>query len=128
MRARLISVKSIEARYVPVALLCLLLVAPLYAQSSNQVLGEVELVGATGVEKGSGVWIDGQYLGYLKELKGSKKILLLPGQHEVAVRQDGYQEFAQKIAVRPGEKQTIFVKMEKDAQFQLPRVFSDIKL
>ncbi len=103
-------------------------VSPLCAQSSNQVLGEVELVGATGVEKSSGVWIDGQYLGYLKELKGSKKILLLPGQHEVAVRQDGYQEFSQKIAVRPGEKQTIFVKMEKDTQFQLPKVFSDIKL
>ena len=49
-----------------------ILVAPIWAQSSNQVLGEVELVGATGVEKSSGVWIDGQYLGYLKELNGSK--------------------------------------------------------
>ncbi|HXF11714.1 MAG TPA: PEGA domain-containing protein [Terriglobales bacterium] len=95
---------------------------------ANQVLGEVELIGASKVENSSGVWIDGQYLGYLKELKGSKKILLLPGSHEVTVREDGYHEFSQKIDVRPGEKQTISVKLEKDPQFKLPTVFSDIKL
>src|SRR5579864_6396918 len=84
-----------------------------YAQS-NQVLGEIELTGASKVEQDSGVWVDGQYLGYLKELHGSKKILLLPGGHEITVRQDGYQDFTQKVTVRPGEKQTISVKMEKD--------------
>ena len=62
-----------------VLLLCMIVPfgANLRAQS-NEVLGEIELVGATKVEKTSGVWVDGQYLGYLKELKGSKKILLLP--------------------------------------------------
>lgn len=95
---------------------------------ANQILGEVELIGASKVENSSGVWVDGQYLGYLKELKGSKKILLLPGPHEVTVREDGYHEFTQKIEVRPGEKQTISVKLEKDTQFKLPTVFSDIKL
>jgi hypothetical protein len=48
-----------------------------YAQ--NKVLGELQLEGTSKVEKTSGVWIDGQYLGYVDELKGSKKILLLPG-------------------------------------------------
>jgi hypothetical protein len=48
--------------------------------------GEIELVGPSKVEKTSGVWVDGQYLGYLKELKGSTKILLLPGEHEIVVR------------------------------------------
>lgn len=94
----------------------------------NEVLGEVELTGATKVEKTSGVWVDGQYLGYLKELKGSKKILLLPGQHDVAVQQDGYQDFTEKITVRPGEKQTISVKMVNDPRFKMPSVFSEIKL
>jgi len=67
-----------------VLLLCMLVPfgAHLRAQS-NEVLGEIELVGATKVEKTSGVWVDGQYLGYLKELKGSKKILLCPGSHEL---------------------------------------------
>ncbi|HEV2717067.1 MAG TPA: PEGA domain-containing protein, partial [Terriglobales bacterium] len=95
---------------------------------SNEVLGEIELVGATKVEKTSGVWVDGQYLGYLKELKGSKKILLLPGQHEIVVRQDGYQDFTNNITVRPGERQTISVKMVKDLRFKMPSVFSEIKL
>jgi hypothetical protein len=63
--------------------------------AGNDVLGEIELLAASKVEKTSGVWIDGQYLGYLKELKGSKKILLLPGEHEV-VRQGGYKDFTQK--------------------------------
>jgi|SRR5579864_4566472 len=95
---------------------------------SNQILGDIELVGATKVEKTSGVWVDGQYLGYLKELKGSKKILLLPGEHQIVVRQDGYQDFTNNITVRPGEKQTISVKMLKDPRFKMPSVFSEIKL
>ena len=95
---------------------------------SNQVLGEVELLGESKVEKTSGVWVDGQYLGYLKELKGSKKILLLPGEHEIVVRQDGYRDFSDKINVLPGEKLTIAVRMVKDPRFQMPSVFSEIKL
>ena len=112
-----------------VLVVCMLVTfAEKFWAQSNEVLGEIELVGATKVEKTSGVWVDGQYLGYLKELKGSKKILLLPGQHEIVVRQDGYQDFTNKITVRPGEKQTISVKMVKDLRFKMPSVFSEIKL
>jgi hypothetical protein len=58
--------------------LCLLLGSiPSYAQ--NQVLGEVQFVSKTKVEKTSGVWIDGQYVGYVGELKDDKKVLLLSG-------------------------------------------------
>jgi PEGA domain-containing protein len=112
---------------VAIGCLLLLLAQTSFAQS-NQILGEIELVGPSKVEKTSGVWVDGQYLGYLKELKGSKKILLLPGEHEIVVRQDGYQDFTDKITVRPGEKQTISVRMEKDPRFKMPSVFSEIKL
>ena len=52
------------------------------AQNSD-VLGEVQFEGKTKVEETSGVWVDGQYVGYLKELKASKKVLLLPGQHTI---------------------------------------------
>jgi hypothetical protein len=48
-------------------LICLLVPS---ARSSlpqhNEVLGEVELIGAGKVENTSGVWVDGRYLGYLK--------------------------------------------------------------
>jgi hypothetical protein len=91
---------------------------PLYA--GNEVLGELHLKGASGVEKTSGVWVDGQYLGYLKELNGSKKILLLPGEHDVTVRQAGYRDFDQKVTMQPGEKQSLRVAMEKDPSVAYP--------
>ncbi len=114
------------AVWVVTLLSCLFFVASTHA--GNEVLGQVDLVGATKVERTSGVWIDGQYVGYLRELKGSKKILLLPGEHEITVRQGGYIDFVQKIIVRAGETQTLDVKMEKDARVQLPRITAEIKL
>jgi hypothetical protein len=86
----------------------------------NEVMGEVQFSGATKVEKQSGVWIDSQYVGYLKELKGSKKILLLPGEHDISVRQAGYENFDHKLIVEPGKIQTLSVRMEKDPKAQYP--------
>ncbi len=103
-----------------------MLVATLHA--GNDVLGEIELVGATKVERIAGVWIDGQYVGYLKELKGSKKILLLPGDHDIVVRQGGYKDFSQKVLVQPGMKQLVRVALEKDLRVQFPTVTAEIKL
>jgi hypothetical protein len=103
-----------------------LLIPALHA--GNDVLGEVELAGASKVENTSGVWIDGQYVGYLNELHGSKKILLLPGEHDITVRQGGYLDFVQKVSVRAGQKQSIDVKMEKDTRVELPKITSEIKL
>ncbi|HTU40445.1 MAG TPA: PEGA domain-containing protein [Candidatus Aquilonibacter sp.] len=91
-------------------------------------LGEVELVGASKVENTSGVWVDGQYVGYLGELKGSKKLLLLPGEHDITVRTGGYLDFNQKVLAKAGQKQTIEVKMEKDTRVALPRITAEIKL
>ena len=96
--------------------------------AGNDVLGELQLEAATKVEKTSGVWIDGQYLGYLEELKGSKKILLLPGEHKIAVRQNGYQDFTQDVVLHPGEKQLVTVKMVKDTRFVMPAVTAEIKI
>ena len=59
------------------------------SSQSSKVMGEVKFEGATKVERDSGVWIDGEYVGFLKELKGNKKVLLLPGEHQIAVRQSG---------------------------------------
>jgi hypothetical protein len=118
-------------RYFSIAFLFMLSLAAVFPASlraGNDVLGEIELTGATKVEKTSGVWVDGQYLGYLNELKGSKKILLLPGEHEIAVRQGGYLDFTQKVSLRGGEKQVVEVKMEKDTRVQLPQITAEIKL
>jgi hypothetical protein len=98
------------------------------ASAENKVLGELQLQGASKVERDSGVWIDGQYLGYLKELKGDKKILLLPGEHDIVVRQDGYEDFQTRVTLQPAEKQVVAVKMVKDLRFKMPSVFSEVKL
>jgi hypothetical protein len=97
-------------------------------QAGNDILGEIQLEGATKAERTSGVWVDGQYLGYLRELKGSKKILLLPGVHEISVRQNGYEDFTRKLTLQPGQKQTVLVKMVKDLRFKMPPVTAEIKL
>lgn len=98
------------------------------ASAENKVLGEIQLQGATKVERDSGVWIDRQYLGYLKELKGDKKILLLPGEHDIVIRQDGYEDFQTRVTVQPAEKQVVAVRMVKDLRFKMPSVFSEVKL
>lgn len=102
------------------------MVAPLLAQTT--VLGELEFRGASKVEKTSGVWIDGQYVGYLGELKGPKRILLLPGDHELAVRQAGYKDFTEKLTVEPKILLAVPVKMVKETDETYPKVTAQLKV
>lgn len=90
------------------------------AAAQNQVLGRVDITGISKIDKSSGVWVDGQYVGFVKELKGDKKLLLLPGEHEIAIRQAGYVEQVQKVTVEPGQTTTISVHMEKDPKAEFP--------
>jgi len=109
-----------------VVLVLLLSAADSYAD--NRVMGEVQFEGASKVERDSGVWIDGQYLGYLKELKGDKKVMLLPGEHEITVRQAGFDDFVSKIVVEPGQKQTVRVAMGKSRGWTTPSATAILKL
>ncbi len=121
-RQKLLGIVTLLA--IPVAVL---LASVVVAQ--NQLLGEVEILGKTKVDKTSGVWVDGQYVGYVEELTGDKKILLLPGDHEIDVRQAGYLEQDQKITVEPGKKTTINASMQKDPKAQFPRgATAEVKL
>ncbi len=107
---------------------CSLLFLAAAAHAQHQVLGEIQFAGVTKVEKTSGVWVDGQYVGYLGELKGDKKLLLLPGEHEIAVRQSGYIDFTQKMLVEPRKKLLVRVAMERDPRVQFPTVTAEVKL
>jgi hypothetical protein len=98
----------------------------LFAQ--NLVLGEVNFSGASKVEKASGVWIDGQYVGYLNELKGRKKILLMPGEHEISVRQNGYKDFTEHIVLEPRQVLNIPVKMTMAKDAIWPTVTAELKV
>jgi hypothetical protein len=80
---------------------------PINLFAENKILAEVKIEPATGVEKNAGVWIDGQYLGYVKELKGNKKILLMPGKHELTIREPWYKDDVEELLLEPGEVHTI---------------------
>jgi hypothetical protein len=54
--------------------------------------------------------------------------MLLPGEHELVIRQDGYKELTQKILVEPGKKVSIPISMERDPQTHYPTVTAKIKL
>ena len=109
-------------------LFCLVLFLSASARAQNGVLGEIQLVGVTNVEKTSGVWVDGQYVGYLQELKGGKKVLLLPGKHEIAVRQSGYKDFTQEVLVEARQRVVLHVAMQRDFRVQFPDVTAEVKL
>jgi hypothetical protein len=89
---------------------------------SSKVMGEVRFEGVSQIDRDSGVWIDGEYVGYVKELKGDKKVLLLPGKHQIAVRQAGY------IVVEPGQAQEIQVKMQFLPGAKTPEITSELKV
>lgn len=109
----------------------LLYSAPPAAQASaqgNEVMGEVQFDGDTQLDRDSGVWIDGNYVGYVKELKGKKKVLLLPGKHQIVVKQSGYAEFTRDIVVEPRGLVSIDVSMKLLPGATTPDVTSELKI
>ena len=105
-----------------------LLLAPAIFASENDVLGKLDLDGKSHVERTSGVWIDGQYVGYLKELKDTKQVFLLPGDHVISVRQNGYQDFTETVHLQAGQTKHLLVSMNKDVTVPLPAVLSEVKI
>lgn len=103
-----------------ISLMSLFLSATVATASSSDVLGEVKLKPAGKIEKTAGIWVDGQYLGYLKELKGSKKILLLPGRHEITARLSGHLDFDTTIDIVAGETKVMHVAMRENPDAHLP--------
>ena len=117
-----------RSRIVYAVHLCLLMIVAICSAQESKVMGEVRFEGATKVEKDSGVWVDGDYVGVLKELHGSKKVLLLPGAHEISVRQSGYDDFLRKTVVEPGQVQTVQVAMHLSPRAVIPDVTATLKL
>ena len=99
------------------ALIAIFLVsAACLLQAENRVLAELRFVPTTSADKGAGVWVDGQYVGYVKELKGDKKVLLLPGKHDIVVRQAWYKNYVTEALLQPGQVHTITISLAKDVR------------
>jgi hypothetical protein len=96
--------------------------------SQSDVMGALKFDGSTKIEKSSGVWIDGKYVGYVSELKGHNKVMLLPGPHSILVRQAGYSDFKQDVTIQPGVSVVLIIKMQKDPSVQYSKTPAEIKV
>jgi len=95
-------------------------VGALAAQTAKT--GEVRFTADNQDERDAGVWIDGKYAGYVKELKGDRKVILPAGEHEFVIKQAGYQDLVKKITVDPDQSpfQTIAVVLEENPKMTYP--------
>lgn len=85
-------------------------------EGENKVLAELRLIPHGGADKAAGVWVDGQYVGYVKELKGDKKVLLMPGRHKIVVRQPWYKDYVENTLLQPGEVHTVTISLVRDGR------------
>lgn len=108
-------------RHILFSLLILLLAthAAVFAQQGAK-MGEVSFTADDQDERDSGVWIDGKYVGYVKELKGDRKVLLPAGEHEILIKQAGYKDFMKKVTVDPDQIQTVAVVLEENTKMTYP--------
>ena len=101
----------------------LLFVSPTntFGQQSAK-MGEVRFTADTQDERDAGVWIDGKYAGYVKELKGDRKVMLPAGEHEFVIKQAGFKDLTKKIVVDPDQApfQTVAVVLEENTKMTYP--------
>jgi hypothetical protein len=99
-------------------------------QAQDRVMGEIQFVSTTEEATSSGVWVDSQYVGYVGALKGSKRLRLPPGEHEISVRQAGYSDFNQKVVIESSRVVDVRVAMERDPRFIYPdpKTNSEVRL
>jgi len=74
------------------------------AWAANPLLGEVEIKPASKIERRAGLWVDGQYMGYVEQLRGKGRLVLLPGQHQLLFKLVGFENLSSTIMVEPGSK------------------------
>src|ERR1700693_4278208 len=111
-------------RVVPVVVI--LLIGVVCAE--DRVQSELRFAAHSKDEKTAGVWVDGQYVGFVKELAGDKKLMLLPGKHEIVIRQAWYNEFIKEVILEPGQTDEVKVELVKSAQLPTKDATGELKI
>jgi PEGA domain-containing protein len=96
--------------------------------AEDRVQAELRFVAHNNDEKTAGVWVDGQYVGFVKELTGDKKLLLLPGKHEIVVRQAWFDERVEQVILEPGQVREINVTLVKSARIPSREATGELKI
>src|SRR5258708_26473636 len=111
-------------RVVPVVVI--LLIGAVCA--GDRVQSELRFAAHSKDEKTAGVWVDGQYVGFVKELAGDKKLMLLPGKHEIVIRQAWYNEFVKEVILEPGQTHEVNVELVKSARLPTKAATGELKI
>jgi hypothetical protein len=90
------------------------------AWAASPLQGEVELQAASRLERDAGVWLDGQYIGFVKDLGGKGRLVLIPGSHDLLFKLVGYEDVASTIVVEPGDRKEYRVTMAQGANVTYP--------
>ena len=111
----------------------LLLLVPLCfvglaARAQTQVQGQVAFTAKAKAQRSAGVWIDGQYVGYVDELQNENQVYLLPGTHQISLRLAGYRDQTITVHVQPQKKLIVKVKLERDPRVQYSDVTAEVKI
>ncbi len=66
--------------------------------------------------------MDGKYAGYVREFKfrGRKKLLLPPGEHEITIKQGGYEDLTKTVALVAGQFQDVDVSLVPNPKATYP--------
>lgn len=113
-------------RILPALFAVVALVGLVHAE--DRVQSELRFVGHNKAEKTAGVWVDGQYVGFVKELSGDKKITLLPGKHDLIVRQAWYDDYTQQVVLEPGQTHVVNVSLVKAAHPRTQEATGELKI
>ena len=104
----------------------ILLIGAMCAQ--DRVQSELRFAAHSRDEKTAGVWVDGQYVGSVKELAGDKKLMLLPGKHEIVIRQAWYNEFVTEAILEPGKTHEVNVVLVKSPRLPTEDATAELKI
>jgi archaellum component FlaG (FlaF/FlaG flagellin family) len=116
--------KMFNRRLTPV--IVILLIGVLCAQ--DRVQSELRFAAHSKDEKTAGVWVDGQYVGAVKELTGDKKLMLLPGKHEIVIRQAWYNELVTEVILEPGKTHELNVELVKSPHLPTKDATAELKI
>jgi hypothetical protein len=90
------------------------------ANAANPIFGEVQVKAGSRVERNAGVWVDGQYMGHVKQLRGKSRLYLIPGEHELVFKLVGYEDVHQSIVVEPGRSSDYRLTMQQKSHLNFP--------
>ena len=114
----------VNLRVMPVV--TILLIGVVCAQ--DRVQSELQFAAHSKDEKTAGVWVDGQYVGFVKELAGDKKLKLLPGKHEIVIRQAWYNELVTEVILEPGKTHEVKVELVKSPRLPTKDATAELKI